>query len=625
LRCNRCYSILLPGGQEPFRGAVTTGPDDSGKSQATAEKSVVRSAPEVPVSVWQRLKDHKVVQWTLAYAAAAYTMLHAVEMVSDALDWPHVVVRIVTLVLFLGGPVAATLAWYHGHRAQHRVSGPELAILTLLLVIAGSVLWFIGRPSQEHARDKAAASAPASTVAVPTATAPPEKSVAVLPFVDMSEKKDQEYLSDGLSEELINLLTKVQDLRVPARTSSFYFKGKQVTIAEIAKTLSVAHVLEGSVRKADKKVRITVQLIHVADGYHVWSETYDRDLKDIFKLQDEIASNVVQALKATLLAGPPRNAHTTTNVDAYALTLQGRLMLQRGSELDVHQAISTLERAVALDPSYAPAWANLSEAYFNLQDYGYLAPRETTPNARAAAERALALDPNFPDAHVALGWVKLYADHDWSGARAEFEAAHRADPSMLESDWLRFYSGCLSGPCYEEFVRNLSRLIDRDPVNAAQYLDRGNVHYRAGELEAAEQDMRHALNLSPSFSVVHLFLTQVLVLRHDYVNALSIAERAPEGLNHDLALAWAFDALGRRGEADRAIQESLTRGSFIRAYQLARIYAARGDRATAWEWLDRAFAERDGLLLWLKVDPAMRQLAHEPRFKALLSKMNFPE
>jgi TolB-like protein/Tfp pilus assembly protein PilF len=381
--------------------------------------------------------------------------------------------------------------------------------------------------------------------AAPAPSTIPAKSVAVLPFVDMSEKKDQEYLSDGLSEELINLLAKVPEISVPARTSSFYFKGKQTTIAEIAKTLGVAHVLEGSVRKAGNIVRITTQLIRVTDGYQVWSETYDRDMKDIFRLQDDIAANVVQALKVRLITGPMRSEGTTTNLDAYSLTLQGRLLIGRGAESDMRQAISIFERAVSLDPSYAPAWVGLSDAYLALFDYGYTGPTENLPKARAAAEKAVALAPGYGAAHRALGWAKLYSDYDWLGARAELDAARRADPSNPEPDWLRFYAGCLSGPCYEELLRTLSRAIDRDPVNALLYVDRGHVLYRAGELEAAERDLRHGLDLSHNLAHPRFSLTHLLILRHDFANALATAEAAQDGQWRDAALVLAYDALGK--------------------------------------------------------------------------------
>ena len=215
--------------------------------------------------MWERLKHHKVIQWTLAYAAGAYTLLHGVQMLSEALQWPHAIARILSLVLLLGVPVAATVAWYHGAKAQHRVSGPELTIITLLLIIAAAVLWAIGRTPSEHAA-VVAVSAPAGAA---PAVKISDKSIAVLPFVNMSSDKEQEYFSDGLSEQLIDLLVKVPGLYVPARTSSFYFEGKQTTVVDIAKALGVAHVLEGSVRKSGNTLRITAQLIRADNGYHL--------------------------------------------------------------------------------------------------------------------------------------------------------------------------------------------------------------------------------------------------------------------------------------------------------------------------------------------------------------------
>jgi tetratricopeptide (TPR) repeat protein len=291
----------------------------------------------------------------------------------------------------------------------------------------------------------------------------------------------------------------------------------------------------------------------------------------------------------------------------------------------MRHAISTLERAVALDPSYAPAWADLAQSYFDLYDFGFAPAAENLPKARAAAEKALALAPAYGPAHWALGWVKMYGDNDWPGARAELDAARRADPTTPQPDWLRLYAGCLSGPCYEEFVRDLSRDIDRDPLNPARYVLRGTTHYRAGEQEAAERDLRHALDLSPNLVPARFALAQVLILRRDFAGALATANAAPEGFWGDATRVLAYDALGRRSEADRLLQGTLTRGSFVSPYIVARIYVARGNRASALDWLDRGYMEKDHFMLWLQVDPAWKTLADAPRFKALLLKMNFPE
>jgi TolB-like protein len=248
--------------------------------------------------LWERLKHHKVMQWTLAYAAAAYTLLHGAEMVSNALHWPELVVRITLVVLVLGLPIAVLLAWYHGHKAQHRISGPELAMLTVLLFMAGTILWVVSRGTAERATPSVAAMTAAPT-ATPTPAAP-RTSVAVLPFANLTGDASKDYLGDGMAEELINTLTKVSGLKVPARTSSFAYKGRNVNIRDIAKDLQVGTILEGSVRSAGKRIRITAQLINAQDGLHLWSETYDEQFTDIFKLQDKLATEISKALQPNL-------------------------------------------------------------------------------------------------------------------------------------------------------------------------------------------------------------------------------------------------------------------------------------------------------------------------------------
>ena len=254
-----------------------------------------------------------------------YAALHGAEMLRDAFEWSPAVPRLTFFALALGLPIAVTLAWFHGHRAQHRISRAELATLVTLLLVAGSALWFLARTE----RARVASSAVATSI--PFAKPLGDKSIAVLPFVDMSEKKDQEYFSDGLSEELIDLLAQTPGPKVIARTSSFYFKGKQVTIADIAKTLGAANILEGSVRKAGNTIRVTAQLIRADTGLHLWSESYDRDVSEIFKVQDEVAMAVVGALKLKL--APSRQSEDTErseNPEAYDQYLLGKQLNHRG-------------------------------------------------------------------------------------------------------------------------------------------------------------------------------------------------------------------------------------------------------------------------------------------------------
>jgi TolB-like protein len=563
---------------------------------------------------WARMKDHKVAQWMLTYGAAAYTLLHIVEMVSEALDWPHVVMRLVTVTLLAGIPAVAAVAYYHGHRAKQRISGRELAGATVLLVLVGVAVWALGTQRHQSRAGSALSGTPALN------RAPPNKSIAVLPFVDMSEKKDQEYFSDGLSEELIDLLSRVPDLRVPARTSSFYFKNKPAEVSAIARALNVANVLEGSVRKSGNKVRITAQLIRADNGYHVWSQTYDRDLNDIFQLQDEIASSVVQSLKATLHADVPHSGRGTQNINAYTLLLQGRYLNNRQTAADNVSAISVLERAVSLDPDYAAAWAELSQAYF----FGTYDASAQSANlgekASHAAERAVALDVNSAAAHDALGTVKMYR-FDWDGAAADYEAAARAEPVFPHPNWVPLHQGCIKGPCFGRLVASLSRQIDQDPLNASALFYRSNAFYVAREFELSERDVRRALDLSPALTNAHAYLSDISRERGDMPGSFREAQEEPSGPARRLALARVNAAAGHREDADRALREVLASDSACCPYQIAAVYALRGNTDAAFKWLDQAFERRDNTLAWVKVDPVLDSLRSDPRFAGLLKRV----
>ena len=271
-------------------------------------------------STWTRLRRRKVVQWGLVYVAGAWGFLQGLEYVSDAFHWPEQLRQIALLALLIGLPVVLVLAWYHGDRGEQRVGGAELTIITLLFLLGGGIFWLYERGDETPTVADRADVAPAPAVAT-------AKSIAVLPFVNMSGDAGNEYFADGLSEELINLLAKIPELRVAARTSAFKFKGEKINVQEVAQKLNVAHVLEGSVRKSGNKVRITAQLIKAADGYHVWSETYDRTLDDIFVVQDDIAGAVVKALQVTLLGTALATRSKPQDPEAYNLALQGRYFL----------------------------------------------------------------------------------------------------------------------------------------------------------------------------------------------------------------------------------------------------------------------------------------------------------
>ncbi|PYK85503.1 MAG: hypothetical protein DME40_17510, partial [Verrucomicrobia bacterium] len=326
-------------------------------------------------------------------------------------------------------------------------------------------------------------------------TAIPEKSIAVLPFVDMSAGKDQEYFSDGISEELLNLLAKIPQLQVTARTSSFAFKGKETGIPEIARTLHVAHVLEGSVRKAGNSVRITAQLIKAGTDTHLWSQTYDRKLDDIFAIQDEIAADVVKQLKVTLLGAAPKAR--ATDPEAYALYLQAVQLGRQFTAEPFQQSDALYRKVLAIDPRYAPAWYGLARNFGNETGQGLLPGKEGFAQAREAAVRALAIDPDYAPAHAQLGWIAMYGDSDLVGAAQHLERALALDPADLRvlttSVTLLQSLGRL-----DEALALEEAAVRRDPVNVTTLFNLGYHQRMAGRLDAAISSFRTVLSMSPS-------------------------------------------------------------------------------------------------------------------------------
>ncbi len=456
-----------------------------------------------------------------------------------------------------------------------------------------------------------------------------DKSVAVLPFVDMSEKKDQEYFSDGLSEELIDLLTKVPALRVPARTSSFYFKGKQATIADIAKVLGVAFVLEGSVRKSGNTLRVTAQLIKADAGFHVWSETYDRQLTDVFKVQDEIAEQVVKALKVSLLPRTPETSDSSRNIDANDLYLQAMFLNNhQTSEVSTKRSVELLSQALVLDPTFAPAWAALSRQKAFQAAQGLLPAEEqeaAKKDARLAAEKAVALNPLLPEARNALGMIYLREDED-AKASVEFRRALELNPRS--SDAL-VHLGTIAGGDgrLDEQVKLQEQALAIDPLNV-NILDRlGNSYLSVGNAAAAEAIFRRQRDLDPQSMFVNISLAIALAMQGRAAEALKFMEQASrDDAGRRWSRAMMYPALGRKAEAD-ALLASLERdpGS-IRPLEIAEVYAHRNNNDGAFEWLDRQYRVDPKVLRdEIHSDPLLISLREDARFKALLRKLNLPE
>jgi TolB-like protein/Tfp pilus assembly protein PilF len=468
-------------------------------------------------------------------------------------------------------------------------------------------------------------SAPA--VAAPSAAiapdAIPEKSVAVLPFVDMSEKKDQEYFSDGLSEELIDLLARTQGLQVIARTSSFYFKGKQVTIAEIAKTLNVAHVLEGSVRKSGNTIRVTAQLIRAKDGVHLWSETYDRSIKDVFKVQDEISAAVVAALKAQLLpTAATADAARTASTEAHNQYLLGRQSYERTAPPEgFRRAVEFYRKAVELDPDYAAAYAGLSESEFWLAaytDFGAGFQR-----ALAAADKAIALAPNLADGYAARAQMRNNHLFDFVGAQADIEKAVAINPgdSHIQT---RYAEVLLTVNRAADAEAALRKAIELDPLSSQAWSRLAEIQMWHGQFTTARGSIERALDIEPGNVRAQSVLAELELLQGRIPEALAAAGKIDHQGWRLKYLAMAEHSLGHTQESDKALGELVAMYAHNFSYSIAEAYAWRGEKRKAYEWLERSYQQHDNRLPEIETDPFLQTLRGDEEFKAFLRKLKLP-
>ena len=445
-----------------------------------------------------------------------------------------------------------------------------------------------------------------------------DKSIAVLPFVDMSANRDQEYFGDGLSEELLNELAQIPDLKVIARTSSFSFKGSKVDMRVIGEKLGVAHVLEGSVRKDKNKIRITAQLIRTADGVHLWSGTYDRDIGDIFKVQDEIAQAVVSQLVSTMLEVSPQQHNS--NPEAFNLMLQGKYFAAFGSIDGYLKALELFNRAYALDPDNAKISVLLSDVYANLSNTSYYSTNEGYVKAKLAADKAIKLDNQLSDGWLAIGRLKQKYDRDWEGAAADYERAYKLDPENSavihrKASLLRTLGK------YEEAILLFQKLIKIDPVNTRAFSSLGITYLNARHFEEAQKQFHYLLELSPDYQFAHAALSTIYLFQGKPDSALIQIRMEPDsGWNAAYRSLIEYE-LGNKQLAEKEFQELIATGGHDWAYQIAENYAWRGNTDQAFYWLERAYEQRDGGLDEILGNPFFDTIRGDPRFKAFLKKM----
>ena len=591
-------------------------------------------------SFFEELKRRNVVRVTVLYVVAAWLLLQITDVLSSLLPVPEWTGSFVFILLVVGLPPALIFAWIYeltpeGLRRQTDVdrnqsitheTGHKINVLIIgLLVLAIGVVVVdrlipetqpvIGVPVADVAKDAEPIDRKATDVGVSPSA--PENSVAVLPFVNMSSDAEQEYFSDGLSEELLNLLAKVPELRVAARTSSFSLKGQNLQISEVGDVLKVAHVLEGSVRKSGDRLRITVQLIHAEDGYHLWSETYDRTLDDIFAIQDEIASEVVAELKVALLGEAPKARDTDT--EAYLLFLQARHMNQMRSADGYAQALKLYQQVLAIDPQYTAAWSGLASTYLGQANLAERPIQEGIELAHEAVTRALAIDPDNAAAHAQMGRMADSYGGDLAEAARHFERALALEPS--DSDIQRQVATFLFGiGRLEEAIELLNSAAVRDPINAPIHRNLGLVYEYAGQLDNSIASLRTALNLNPAAFGAHSLLGRALLLNGQPTEALAIMnEEQSDYAMLDLPLV--YYSLGRMEESDAALAELVEKYADHALYNIAAIHAYRDEPDQAFAWLEKAYTHRDGGLSEIVSDPLLANIQDDPRMQSFLERI----
>lgn len=556
------------------------------------------------MTFFAELKRRHVFKVGVAYIVLAWVILQVTDLFADNLSLPGWAFRLILFLLVIGFPVIIMFAWAYDLT-------PEGVKRT-------------DASAGENPTSDAARTGPERIIA---SVQPARASVAVLPFINMSGDPANEYFSDGLAEELLNVLAKISSLKVAARTSSFHFKGQTGDIADIARRLGVASILEGSVRQSRSRVRITAQLINAADGYHLWSETYDRELDDIFAVQDEIASSVAAALKVKLLSEEDTqlNAGGTSNTRAYQAYLLGSHYRMRGSsdEAALQKAVSAFNEAIELDPGYAQAYAGLAVTWDQLATNSFVGFKEGIDNATAAASRAIALAPDLADAHMSLGRVLLHYRLDQLGARKAITTALRLNPGnaevQIEYARISSYFGDV-----EASVAAARKALELDPVSLFAHHFLGHVLYFGRRYDEAIPIFRDVLNLDPQYPRPRYTLGMCLYMKGEVAAALKEVENEPLSWMRNSGTAIVLHRLGRTAEA-QAYLERLVRedDEEYAIYQQGQIHAQWGNRDRALECLKRARDLNDPGVSQILVDPLLDPIRDQAGFIQLAAEMGF--
>jgi TolB-like protein len=497
-----------------------------------------------------------------------------------------------------------------GARRERRI---RVAAVTLgILALAGAGLFV--------ARNHLPWTKPASTALAPVT----ERSIAVLPFIDMSERKDQEYFADGMAEEIIDQLAKVPQLRVISRTSSFQFKGKGADVRAIGAAIGARYVVEGSVRRSGSQLRITAQLTDAADGSQRWSERYDRDIGDVLRVQDEIATSLVRALEVSVGAfeTPARAAlRVPAAYDAY---LRARHAQDHFDREGFEEAADYYREALHLDPQFAQAAGAFALLQVNMANWGYLPVKSAMTDARESAILAARLDPSLAEPHNVLALIAIMYDWDWAAADREIAKARTLEQHDASTEWITAQLAETRGN-WDEARRRIDAAIAMDPFVATEHYIRGEIQLAAGRFEEAEAAAHRALQISPSYNWAHYLLGKILVARGRLADALAVIEQEPDVEGRLYVDAVAHFAIGQRAASDDALSRLTAVAADDWAFGIAAVHAYRGEKDQAFQWLERAYAQRDVDLFLLKANREFAPITADPRYGAFLRRMNLPE
>ncbi len=572
-----------------------------------------------PRNFFAELKRRNVYKVAIAYAVVAWLLMQIATQVFPFLEIPNWAIRLVIMLIVIGFPIALVIAWAFEltpeglKRTEFADELPKKSarsrawIYVVIIASAMSVsLFFLGRYT--------------ATSKQTGLTEVPAKSIAVLPFVDMSQARDQEYFCDGISEEILDALAKVEGLRVVARTSSFSFKGKNVDVSEIAQKLNVQNVLEGSLRREGNRIRITAQLINARNGFHIWSETFERELQGVFAVQDEITRSIVDALKIKLAIALPARAQQ--NTEAYDLYLQGLYLSNKSDEENLRKSLNLFQQALDKDPNFARAWTGIAKAWEWLAD-AYVRPLEAYPKVKEAASKALALDDRDAEAHCYLGETKRILDHDFAGEEAELKRALEIDPNSATAHLFMSFLKCAQGDL-DEGVKQIQEAEKLDPLSPIIIDSAVERYVAADRLDDAISAGKRVLQVDPNYIYFDSALAEAYREKGNLQEAVAVYEKA-QAVTHSpsAGLAITYAKMGRWEDAHRVLDQLIekSRRQYVTADSIAAVYVALGDKEEAFHWLERALDEHSAPMYGIAWHPIFRALRSDPRFADLLRRM----